>query len=426
MSINTALSGIIAAQRDMSATSHNIANVSTTGFRSSRVEFADVFHSSPYGISRTAVGSGVQVTRVSQQFAQGNVVTTGNRLDLAIEGQGFFALRPTLSDMPQGTAPVYTRAGAFGLNPAGEVVNGAGQALLAFPVARDGAVLSTAMAATGTLRVPFTAGEPAATSAVSLNVALPEGPEGAGGQTAVPPGVPFSPADPTSYAFRSAIPVLDASGTPVQAEVAFVRVADPTTDNPETTYEMHLLIGGEEVAPRDGTTPPRLSFDAAGALVAGTAPAAFGPAASGLTVDMAGSTLDGTSFAVIAADRDGATPAALAGVDVDPSGTVWASYDNGRRDAVGRVAMVNFANPQGLQVMGNATFGETVESGDAIGGTAGSTGFGALRSGALERSNVELTEELVNLITAQRNYQASAKAMETTASLMQTIMNIRG
>ncbi len=180
MSMNTALSGLAAAQKDISVTSHNIANVNTTGFRGSRAEFADIFTQSPLSVARTTAGAGTQISRIAQNFTQGSVMGTGNRLDIAIEGAGFFALRAANETPGAQNETVYSRAGAFGMSADGYIVNAAGQRLQGWPVAQNGQVLSEALPAAVDLRVPLAMGEAVATSSISMDLRLPADP-GLGG-----------------------------------------------------------------------------------------------------------------------------------------------------------------------------------------------------------------------------------------------------
>jgi flagellar hook protein FlgE len=422
MSMSTALSGLMAAQTEISATSHNISNVGTVGFRGSRVEFADVFSSSPMSNQRTAVGSGVNVQRVAQDYTQGNVVTTGNLLDLAIEGQGFFATQQAPIGAAMAGETRFTRAGAFNMDSTGRVVNASGDSLLAWPVGLDGVALTNQLAQAVPLTIPAELGVPTPTSTVQLQVDLPSDDAMLGQQDAVPPTNAFDPADPTSYATRTAIPIFDATGMPLEAEAYFIKISGPDAVTTDTVFELRLMVDGQELAPTDPLILPRVTFDAAGAITAGGS-LDFG--VDGLTIDLGGSRLTDDPFAVQSAAHDGAPAGGLTNLELDATGSVWATYGDMGRRALGQIVLVNFANTQGLKVQGKASFGATSDSGPPIAGAAGTPGFGNLRPGALERSNVELTEELVNLISAQRNYQASAKAMETSTSLMQTILNIR-
>lgn len=419
MSMYTALSGISAAQSDISVTSHNIANVGTYGFKTSRVEFADIFSTSPNSVARTATGSGVQVAATAQNFTQGNVTSTNSVLDLAIEGAGFFAIRTTVGTQLE---TQFTRAGAFRRDVDGTIVNSAGSALLGWPVAQDGGTLSTDASIGAPLRVPSTLGAPKATELLSVSMTFPSDASATGSQGAVPPVNAFSPADPSSYAYSTPVSVLNADGTPRSAELYMVKVDAPDALDASTTWQAHLVIDGEEIAATGGTAD--IVFDGAGKIASGGT-ANFSISGLPLELSFAGTEISGKSFSVNSLSHDGKVAASLYAIEVDTAGTVFASYANGESVAMGKIFLANFPNPQGLRQVGATALSATALSGSPILGSPGETGYGHLRSGALERSNVDLTQELVNLITAQRNYQASAKAMETSSSLSQTIINMR-
>lgn len=421
MSMNTALSGLSAAQKDISVTSHNIANVNTTGFRGARAEFADIFTQSPLSVARTTAGAGTQISRIAQNFTQGSVMGTGNRLDLAIEGPGFFALRAA-SDTPGApNETVYSRAGAFGMSADGYIVNASGQRLQGWPVAQNGQVLSEALTAAVDLRIPLAMGEPVPTSAITMELRLPADPALAGGQASVPPTMAFDPSDPETWAHRTQVPVFDRAGRAIEGEVYLVRLNNPTPENPATEFAVHMLLNGAPVAV-DG--PNTVSFDANGQLT-GASAIAFDGQDGPLSLNLADSTLGNAPFAVSSVAQNGRTISQLTTLDIDSEGTVWATYGSDARLAQGKLLLVNFPNPGALRPMGAASFGATTDAGAPLAGSPGGTGFGRLRSGALEMANVDLTEQLVGLITAQRNYQANAKAMETSSQMMQTIMNLR-
>ena len=417
MSFLTALSGLNAAQADISTTSNNIANVGTVGFHGSRAAFADIYSNSPLSNPATQIGSGTRMTGIERNFAQGSVVITANTLDLALQGPGFFRLQTEAA----GGQAVYTRAGAFGINAAGQVVNAAGHHLAVYPTAEDGAPLS--LQATRALNVPMMQGAPAATARVDMVLHMPSGAGGMGSQAALP-SAPFDAADPATYAFSTPVNLIDAEGQPREAMVYLVQTDVPDVDDPATRYEMRLVVDGAEAVP-DGATSPVLAFDADGGLIEGTGRGVFSSFGAELTVDMTGSTLDGAAFGIRSMRSDGDVPRALSLLEVDQAGVVWASYGGTEAIALGKVAVANFTNPGGLRSLGDSSYAQTRESGPASFGEAMVDGFGQIRSGALEQANVNLTEELVNLITAQRNYQASAKALETNQALAQTIMNIR-
>ncbi|MCG7572169.1 flagellar hook protein FlgE [Phaeobacter sp. CNT1-3] len=415
MSSFIALSGLNAAQADLTTTSNNIANVNTTGFRASRTEFSDLFTRSPYVTSRTAVGSGVRVQNVRQSFSQGAVSQTADTLDLAIQGQGFF----TVSDAVQNGNVSYTRAGAFGVDENGFIVNAGGGYLQGFPTNMDGTINDQTNI--GRIQVPSTYGSATETSIVDLQVNLQFGAAGHGNQAAVPPTATFDPTDDTTYASMAPINVLNDEGNPVSAAVYFVRTADPTVATPTTSYDVRMVIDGETMT----ATPANVTFDDEGNPSAPFSTMNFSGTNWNMALNLDDTEMSNDSFEVLSSAHNGDRPRGLSGLEIGDDGLLWASYAGDQAIALGQLAIANFSNVQGLKNLGDASFSATNASGDVVYGVAGSDGLGNIESGALELSNVALTSELVDLITAQRNYQASAKALETSSSMAQTIMNIR-
>jgi flagellar hook protein FlgE len=407
MSFRTALSGINAAQSDLNVTSNNIANVATAGFKQSRAEFGDVFAASIYGVSRNTAGSGVRVTGITQQFTQGAVEFSDRNLDLAISGSGFF----TLSD---NGATVYSRAGNFGLDRDGYVVNPGGARLQVFPPVGDGsATFETGRLAD--LQLLTSDSPPQQTSEVSVGTNLPA-------NAAQPTITPFDPADANSYNFSTSVTVYDSLGVAHVQTLYFSKTATPNT------WELRAYVDGTAVG-----GPQTLEYSDTGALVAPAtgqvALPAFTPtngaAPLPITLDLATSTQFGERFGVNDLRQDGYGTGRLVGIEVSQEGVVFARYTNGVANPLGQVAMTNFQNPQGLQSLGNNAWTETFDSGIPRRGAAGSSDFGAITSGALEASNVDLTAQLVNMITAQRNFQANAQMIQTTDQITQAVINIR-
>ena len=405
MPFRIALSGLNAAQTDLNVTANNIANTSTNGFKGSRTEFADLFAVSLQGVASNASGSGVRVAAVTQQFAQGNIEFTDSNLDLALSGQGMFIL----SD--QG-ALSYTRAGAFQMNRDGYVVNSAGQRLQVYPPIAGGGFNTGGLS---DLRLQTTDSPPQATANVEYVLNLPA-------NATVPPVAVFNPNDPNSFNQATSLTLFDSLGATHTGTLYFVKTA---TAN-QWTAQMSI----------DGTlvgTPQTLQYSNAGIL---TAPAggqiafpaytpATGAANMAVTVDFAQSTQYGANFAVNAVTQDGYTTGRLIGIDISETGIVNARFTNGVSTPLGQIAVANFANAQGLQQLGNTQWAETFASGQALRGQAGNSGFGLIQSGALEAANVDVTEQLVNMITAQRNFQANAQMISTADSITQTIINMR-
>lgn len=406
MSFRIALSGLDAATADLRTVSNNIANASTVGFKSSRAEFGDVYAVSAQGIASNAIGSGVRLQKVAQQFKQGNVEFTDKNLDLAINGQGFFALSDN-------GALAYTRAGNFSVDKSGYVVDPKGRRLQVFPPGTKPGTFNTGSLAD--LQLASTLGAPNATSSVTLGLNLPA--------TATPPTTtPFNPADPSSYTNSTAITMYDSLGTAHTATTYYLKT---TTPNQWTTY---LYIDGNQVT-TGGNPSATLQFDSSGRLVSpATGKITYdADPTTGITptLDYSSTTQYGTSFAVNSLTQDGFAPGRLSGINIDGTGVVQARFTNGQSQDLGQVALANFANPEGLQQLGDTSWGETFGSGPRLLGQAGTASFGSLQSGALEGSNVDLSKQLVNMIIAQRNFQANAKVITTANTITQTIINIR-
>jgi len=405
MTFRIALSGLNAAQSDLDVTANNVANTATNGFKGSRTEFADLFAVSLQGVSANSSGNGVRVSNVAQQFAQGNIEFTDSNLDLAVSGQGMFMV----SDAG---ALAYTRAGAFQMNRDGYVVNSAGQRLQVYPPIAGGGFNTGGLS---DLRLQTTDSPPQATANVEYVLNLPA-------NATVPPVAVFNPNDPNSFNQATSLTLFDSLGATHTGTLYFVKTA---TAN-QWTAQMSI----------DGTlvgTPQTLQYSNAGIL---TAPAggqiafpaytpATGAANMAVTVDFAQSTQYGANFAVNAVTQDGYTTGRLIGIDISETGIVNARFTNGVSTPLGQIAVANFANAQGLQQLGNTQWAETFASGQALRGQAGNSGFGLIQSGALEAANVDVTEQLVNMITAQRNFQANAQMISTADSITQTIINMR-
>lgn len=405
MAFRLALSGLNAASADLSVTANNIANTGTTGFKGSRAQFAELFSVSATGVSSIAIGNGVRVADVSQQFTQGNIDFTDNSLDLAISGQGFFI-------MSDNGALAYSRAGALQVDREGYVVNTTNQRLQVFPPTQQGGFNTGALS---DLRLVTSESPPAATTRVETVLNVPA--------NAVPaPNAPFNAADPDSYNHSTSMTVYDSLGAAHTATIFFNKTATANQ------WEQRLFVDGTAVG-----APQTLQYSSAGAI---TAPAngqvtfppytpTTGAAPIALDYDFSNTTQYGSAFSVNSVTQDGFTTGRLIGIDTDSTGVVQARFTNGRSLALGQIALAQFSNPNGLQQLGDTNWAETFTSGQALRGQAGNAGLGLVQSGALEASNVDITEQLVNMITAQRNFQANAKMVETSDAITQTIINIR-
>ncbi len=404
MSFDIALSGVDAANTDLNAISNNIANVDTTGFKESETEFADVYAQTQQGVASDATGNGVAVADVAQQFAQGNITTTSNNLDLALSGNGFFILS-------NNGATSYTRNGSFQVNQDGYLVDSSGDLVQGY------APLSTGGFNTGELSdIQLTTAEstPQATTTADIGLNLPAG-------ATAPADADFSPSDPDSYNETTSLTVYDSLGAAHTAQLYFIQ---GSTAN---TWTAQLYVDGSAVG-----TGQTLAFNSDGTLITpangevnfGSYTPSTGAAAMSIEFDMSGTTQDGSSFGVNSVSQNGYTTGDLTGINISSTGVVQANFTNGQSSTLGQLALANFADPQGLQQVGGTQWVQSYASGDPVQGVAGGSGFGTIQSGALEDSNVDITSQLVDMITAQRAFQANAQMISTQDQLTQDIINI--
>lgn len=402
MPFRVAISGLRASAQELNVIGNNIANANTTGFKQSRAEFADVYAVTSTGITANTAGAGVRTTRIAQQFTQGNIGFTDNGLDLAINGQGFFVVDDSGSRL-------YTRAGAFAVDREGFIVNAQNQRLISYAADGNGNIT----AATGPMRIDLSDLAPQATTSVRAAFNLDA--------SAAVPALAFDVNDASTYNSATSVTVYDSLGNAHLATMYFVKTGD-------NTWETRSFINGDAVGGAQA-----MEFSSTGALItpAGgtlTLPAYTPPGGAGplnLTLDYSAATQYGSPFGVNALVQDGFTTGRISGLDIDGEGIIFARFTNGQSRVQGQVALANFANPQGLQPVGDTAWAETFASGSVLMGAPGSSNLGLLQSGALEESNVELSEQLVKMIIAQRGFQANAEVISTADSITQTVINIR-
>jgi flagellar hook protein FlgE len=430
MAFYTSVSGLAGAQTELSAIANNIANVGTNGFKRSRVSFGDIISNSPLQNPARVIGSGTNVRAVNQQFQQGAIETSDSALDLAISGQGFFAVKGNAGDGQVS----FSRNGSFVVDADRYVIDASGRRLQLFPTTTDGSIQSTDLGSTVSARLPLTSGVPQATSSIRLAVNLPADASIIPDKpiyTALNPYV-FDANDPTTYNNSTSVTIFDSLGNPLAANIYYVKTAVPTVGDPTHQWTAHVVVGATELEV-GGVKGIPMVFDTGGVLTSPSAAVAFDPfppAGGGqpiaLSVDHGlATTQQSGAFSRATIEQDGFPSGQLESVAVDGSGTLRASFTNGEVQTLGKVALAIFANPQGLKQIGDASYVATPGSGSPITGEAGRNGIGSILSGSLEKSNVDLTIELVGLISAQRNFQANAKAMETDNTLLQTIINLR-
>ncbi len=536
MPFRTALSGLNAASTQLRVLGNNIANATTVGFKKSRTEFADVVPAGSLGTSSNVVGSGVKVSAITQQFTQGNVNFTDNNLDLANSGQGFFI-------MNDNGVNSYTRAGNFGVDRQGYVVNTQNQRLQAFQADSVGNITGAIgdlqldrsdippsatttvdmginldasssipgnMVVTNSFTVPnttildgdattgatfnsptFTAvdqyganqtlnvryvklagadqfdmflvqgtttfassANPVTVTAIPTSATFAWDADGVGSQSATTvtantsgiTGVTaaanadtsvatavtavtgsqqnaFLATDTSTYNNSTSVNVFDSLGSPHLLTNYFRKTGVPNT------WEVYSTVDGTQVGGANSVV-----FNNTGGVVTPAAPSTLtlpaytppgGAAAMNISLDVADLSQYGSAFSVNSLVQNGFTTGRLNGIDVGETGIVTASFTNGQTRTLAQVALANFSNNQGLSQSGDTSWAETFGSGAPLISAPGSGSLGLIQSGAEEGSNVDLTEQLVGMITAQRNFQANAQVITTADTITQTIINIR-
>ena len=441
MSFQTGLSGLNASSRNLDVIGNNIANANTTGMKSSRAEFSAMYSSMlGYG-GASNKGIGVEVGTVAQQFSQGSLSTTGNSLDVAVNGNGFFQIKLT-----DGSS-AYTRDGSFKLDKDGFIKTNADANVMGFPTDVKGVPTGVTLQP---IKLPTSAPIAAKqTDSVRLRMNLDAKATPAAGVPAVvgPPAVAAIPPTPRST-YGTSVNVYDAQGVATPVSLYFEKDAAANTWNVftslDTTAQPSTTPIGVITFNADGTiktaTPPptKTPPDFGIVLAAGTIASRNPNDANKLldqpiTIDLGKTdgtdatavTQYGTSFAIADLTQDGYTAGELTGVSIGEDGVISARYSNGQTQAAGQLALADFRNTQGLTPLGGNAWAETFESGQPISGSPATGKFGALRAGALEDSNVELTKELVDMMTAQRAYQANAQTIKTQDQIMSTLVNLK-
>jgi len=408
MSFQHGLSGLNAAARNLDVIGNNVANANTVGAKSSRAEFSDLYANSLTGVNSSSVGIGVAVSSVAQQFTQGDIVSSQNPLDMAINGRGFFRLTAR-------GAVEYSRNGQFKLDKDEYIVNANGARLSGYQVDQNGFVRS---GTPGDLQINLSDIAPQPTSVVRGQLNLDAR------STALTST--FDSADPNTYHGAMSVVAFDTLGRDQQVTTYFRKV--PSAIAGESSWEVRLSANGVDVPGVAGT----LRFSTSGAVIAPSgrmtvsvpvSPEAVNPMTFDL--DFSNATQFGSNFSTNEVTQDGYSSGRLAGFNVDSTGMLVGRYSNGQTRAQGQIVLVNFMNPQGLSPNGNNSWVETGSSGQPTLGAPGTGVMGALQGSSVESSNVDLTGELVNMITAQRVYQANAQTIKTHDQTLQTIVNLR-
>lgn len=421
MAFDTAVSGIKASAAELSIIGNNIANSSTTGFKASKAEFSDIFAISLLGSGSNSVGKGVTLSRVNQEFAQGNINFTSNGMDMAINGGGFFILS-------EDGVRTFTRAGNFQVDKDGFVVSSSGKKLQGQQASASGELVGQVT----DIKIDQTLIQPQSTGDVKLQVnfdSRDQPPVIAWGGPFDAFGTPPTTPDPGMFNNSTSITIFDGQGNPHIMSLFFSKTATPNQ------WESHTLIDGVQVG---GAST--LNFQTNGQFDPATLPVEInitgwtpldssgnpnGTTVQDIVLDLTGTSQIGSDFSVSRISQNGFTAGQLRGLEVDSSGVIFARFTNGQSRQLARVMLATFGSTAGLQSAGDTSWVETSASGAPIIGASGTSGLGLIQAGALEDSNVEITEQLVRMIVAQRNFQANAQVIQTEDAVTQTVINLR-
>ncbi|AWK41721.1 flagellar hook-basal body complex protein [Photorhabdus laumondii subsp. laumondii] len=404
MAFSQAVSGLNAAAGNLDVIGNNIANAATYGFKSSTVAFSDIFAGSQ-------VGLGVKVSGVNQNFKDGTPTTTNRTLDLAITQGGFFR-------MQGGDGGIYySRNGQFKMDENRNIINMQGMKLTGYPAAsvNGGAPEIQKGANPEPITIPQGILMAKATTKVTMTANL--------NSMHKKPTEAFSPENNDSYNYPTSVTTFDSLGNPHAIQVFFVK----TNDNEWQVHAQDSAVEGAKAASL-GT----LKFDGNGKLIGDNnqftfnVPSLNGSNAADITIDFNGSKQQKIDTDSISAPKqDGYAAGEFKGYRIEQDGRVIGTYTNEQSQLLGQIVLTNFANPEGLAAKGDNVWVETSASGNPVVGIADSGGFGKLLSGSLEASNVDMSQELVNMIVAQRNYQSSAQTIKTQDQILQTLVSMR-
>ena len=412
MAFQQGLSGLNSASKNLDVVSNNVANATVVGFKSSRALFADVYASSLSGAGASEIGIGSRVAAISQQFSQGNVSSTSNPLDVAINGNGFFRLSKS------GTIS-FSRNGQFHLDPGGYLVNADNLRVTGYGVDAAANIVATTPI---DIRIPTADIPPLATSTFRFGANLDAG-------SAQPTAAAFNLADPTSYNNTTSGTVYDTLGNSHILSYYFVKTATAGQ------WNMYASVDGTATTNVNlgagAGNPLVMNFDTSGTLTTAmpvNASLTIGGGAAtpiAISLDMGGTSQFGSPFSVNQLFQDGYASGRLSGINIGVDGTIKGRYTNGQSQNLAQIVLASFANPNGLKPIGQNQWSDSPDSGLAVVGTPNSGNLGVVQSSAVEDSNVDLTAELVSMIMAQRVYQANAQSIKTQDELLQTLVNLK-
>ncbi|MDR3299713.1 MAG: flagellar hook protein FlgE [Candidatus Accumulibacter sp.] len=421
MAFQQGLSGLNASSKALDVIGNNVANASTVGFKLSSAHFADVYAATLNGTGATQVGIGTMISSVFQQFTQGNITTTNNPLDVAINGGGFF-------NVTRDGLTYYTRNGQFHTDLEGYVINDEGCRLMGYPATTTGEIVPALpqpiRADTANIAPRPTGSAEGGDARMVLNL---------DSSMDVPTATPFNPQNPLSYSYSTAMTVYDTLGVEHIVTYFFVK----TTASSPATWELKATLDGDpgSVEPmaslefdtngRLTTTPMPMTLPGNWAITTGASTPLGSGGLPNWNIDFTGTTNYAGASTENSQYQGGYAQGALSSISFGSDGVVLGNYSNGRSKPLAQIVLSTFPNMNGLLNIGNNLFEATSASGQGLIGAPGAGTRGMLRPMAVEESNTDLTTELVNMITQQRNYQANAQTIKTQDSIMQTLVSMR-
>ncbi|WP_334324572.1 flagellar hook protein FlgE [Gilliamella apicola] len=403
MGFSQAISGMNAASKQLDVIGNNIANSATVGFKSASISFADIYAGSK-------VGMGVKVASVLQNFNDGTTTSTNNSLDVAISGNGFFRLVDSSGQI------YYTRNGQFQLDAERNIVSADGLKLTGYLASGTPPQIQQG-AAPGPLKISQEMLNASATSKASLQTNL-------NSNSKVPEKQPINATDADTFNYSTTITTYDSLGNQRNVQLFYVKTAD-------NQWDVHYLDSSDPNATLQ--TLGKMEFDSSGKLISdpemtinlnglnGSADNTFTLSLASSTQQNMGKELGSVKTPIV----DGYAAGDLVGYSINDDGTIYGIYSNQQTMLLGQIAMADFANVNGLESAGNNNWRSTLNSGAEVLGSANSGTFGSLASGAVESSNVDMSQELVNMIVAQRNYQSNSQTIKTQDQILNTLVNLR-
>ncbi|WP_374049930.1 flagellar hook protein FlgE [Nitrosomonas sp. sh817] len=405
----------------MDVIGNNIANANTAGFKQSIAQFSDIFANSMEGTDNAQIGIGAKISSIAQQFGQGNITPTSNPLDIAIQSQGFFR-------MSDNGAISYSRNGQFHIDDSGFIVDASGANLTGYMADENGDIQAGSIPT----NLKFSTADLAPQATTAFDVGFNLDARKTGVATA------FSATDPKTYESTTSGTVIDSLGNSHVLSLFFKK-----SDTVANTWTAYATVDGEVTTAGlpvgvtiDGNPSQSMEFDGEGVLqnitdkldveidFSAIDPLFGGVSPQTITLDLTTATQFGSPFGVNALTQDGYTSGRMSGFTISADGIILGNYSSGQTKTLAQIVLANFVNPQGLVPIGDGHWAESPASGEPLVGVPKTGNLGSLQSNAIEESNVDLTAELVKMISAQRMYQASAKQIETQDQIIQTITQI--